>query len=47
MLCNLIDKCGRRLLGFRVLELISFDSLGHLACETTSGKHKVLCDRKF
>ena len=34
MFCNLIDKCGRRLLGFRVLELISFDSLGHLACKT-------------
>ena len=34
MLCNLIDKYGRRLLGFRVLELISFDSLCHLACKT-------------
>ena len=42
MLCNLIDKCGRRLLGFRVLELISFDSLGHLA-----GKTQPLVSIKF
>ena len=34
MLCNLIDKCGIRLLGVKVLELISFDSLCHLACKT-------------
>ena len=34
MLCNLIDKCGIRLLGVKVLELISFDSLCHLTCKT-------------